>query len=265
MMDNFANVAGGYKKEEVNEFVDYVIRKTEDNILTIKKQKEEIEALILENERLKKLEDSYIYIQSQIENIANEVKSNAKYEADLIIREAKENASSIINDALLRAEKLENDKENLNQSLKMYKRKVKNALMEQLEIIDDIEVLQKSGVLGKKIICNFFKWFICFACFYSILVSFYSLEFHKDLVFLTNKYDKEIVQQCDSDDGNSISTYKHCKDIFYFLKRENEMIRNYHSDVFVKSSLISFGLGTCSFIALNFMSKNDKTKNKKMK
>ena len=99
------------------------------------------EALKLENERLKKLEDSYHYIQSQIENTANEIKSNAKYEADLIIREAKENASSIVNDALLRAEKLENDKENLNQSLKMYKRKVKNALMEQLEIIDEIEVL----------------------------------------------------------------------------------------------------------------------------
>ena len=140
-MDNFTNVTDGYRKEEVNEFVDYVIRKTEENILTIKKQKEEIEALKLENERLKKLEDSYHYIQSQIENTANEIKSNAKYEADLIIREAKENASSIVNDALLRAEKIENDKENLNQSLKMYKRKVKNALMEQLEIIDEIEVL----------------------------------------------------------------------------------------------------------------------------
>ena len=38
-MDNFTNVTDGYRKEEVNEFVDYVIRKTEENILTIKKQK----------------------------------------------------------------------------------------------------------------------------------------------------------------------------------------------------------------------------------
>ena len=141
MNNNFTNVTEGYRKEEVNEFVEYVIRKTEENILTIKKQKEELEALKMENARLKKLEDSYHYIQNQIENTANEIKSNAKYEADLIIREAKENASSIVNDALLRAEKLESDKENLNQSLKIYKRKVKNALMEQLEIIDEIEVL----------------------------------------------------------------------------------------------------------------------------
>ena len=127
-------------KEVADEFVEYVIKRTEENIVTIKNQQDEIQALRLENERLKKLEDSYKYIQNQMENTANEIKSNAKYEAELIIKEAKENASSIVNDALLRTEKLEHDKDNLNQSLKSYKR-VKNALMEQLELIEDIEVL----------------------------------------------------------------------------------------------------------------------------
>ena len=140
-MDNFTNVTGGYNKQEVNEFVDYVIKKTEDNILTIKTQKEEIERLKQENERLKKLEDSYKYIQTQVENTAKEIKSNAKYEADLIIKEAKENASTIVNDALLKTKKINNDREHLNQSLKLYKRKVKNALIEQMEIIDEIEIL----------------------------------------------------------------------------------------------------------------------------
>ena len=107
----------------------------------IKKQKDEIEYLKRENERLKKLEDSYIYIQNQVENTANEIKANAKYEAELIIKEAKDNASSIVNDALLKAEKLNSEREQLSKSLKIYKRKVKSALMEQLEIIDDIEVL----------------------------------------------------------------------------------------------------------------------------
>ncbi len=141
-MNNFSNVQdGGYNRQEVNDFVDYVIKKTEENILTIKKQKEEIEYLKSENARLSRLEESYMYIQNQIENSANEIKANAKYEADLIIREAKDNASTIVNDALLKAEKLTNDRERLNQTLKVYKRKVKAALMEQLEIIEDIEVL----------------------------------------------------------------------------------------------------------------------------
>lgn len=140
-MDNFSNVTNGYRKEEVNDFVEYVIKRTEENILTIKKQKDEIEALRMENERLKKLEDSYLYIQNQIENTANEIKSNAKYEAELIIKEAKDNASIIVNDALLKAERLETEKELLNQSLKVYKKKVKSALKEQLELIEDIEML----------------------------------------------------------------------------------------------------------------------------
>lgn len=140
-MDNFSNVTNGYRKEEVNDFVEYVIKRTEENILTIKKQKDEIEALRMENERLKKLENSYLYIQNQIENTANEIKSNAKYEAELIIKEAKDNASIIVNDALLKAERLETEKELLNQSLKVYKKKVKSALKEQLDLIEDIEML----------------------------------------------------------------------------------------------------------------------------
>ena len=140
-MNNFSGAVDGYKKEEVNEFVEYVIRKTEENILTIKKQKDEILALKSENERLKKLEDSYLYIQNQIDNIAGEVKSNAKYEADLIIKEAKDNASLIVNDALLKTEKINSENERLNNSLKLYKKKVKTALLEQLEMIDDIEIL----------------------------------------------------------------------------------------------------------------------------
>lgn len=141
-MNNFSNAQdGGYNRQEVNDFVDYVIKKTEENILTIKKQKEEIEYLKKENERLSRLEQSYMYIQNQIENRANEIKANAKYEADLIMREAKDNASSIVNDALLKTEKINSDRERLNQTLKVYKRKVKAALLEQLEIMDDIEVL----------------------------------------------------------------------------------------------------------------------------
>lgn len=140
-MDNFTNTVGGYKKEEVNEFVEYVIKKTEENILTIKKQKEEITALKLENDRLKKLEDSFLYLQKQMENTAEEIKSNANYEAGLIIKEAKDNASVIVNDALLKTEKLEQEQERLNQILKNYKKKAKTALLEQLELIEDIEIL----------------------------------------------------------------------------------------------------------------------------
>ena len=140
-MDNFTNTPLGYDKKEVNDFVDYVIKKTEDNILTIKKQKDEIDFLKRENERLKKLEDTYTYIQTQIENVSSEIKSNAKYEAELIIKEAKDNASAIVNDALLKTAKINNEREILVNSVHSFKKKVKNAIKEQLDIIDEIEIL----------------------------------------------------------------------------------------------------------------------------
>ena len=76
-----------------------------------------------------------------MENTAEEIKSNANYEAGLIIKEAKDNASVIVNDALLKTEKLEQEQERLNQNLKNYKKKAKTALLEQLELIEDIEIL----------------------------------------------------------------------------------------------------------------------------
>ncbi len=132
-MDNFNEERLGYRKEEVNEFVDYVIKKTEENISTIKSQKEEITRLTNELEEYKRL------------YLVNSKMNNPSYysekEADLIIKEAKDNASRIVNSALLKAEKIENQKEILNKSIRMYKKKIRSTLMEQLDILEDIEIL----------------------------------------------------------------------------------------------------------------------------
>ena len=77
---DFSNNNSGYSKAEVNEFVDYVIKKTEDNILTIKKQKEEIEYLRKENSELKaNYSNNY---GNATEKLANDIKETARYEAD---------------------------------------------------------------------------------------------------------------------------------------------------------------------------------------
>ena len=44
-MEHFSSDGLGYNKSEVNEFVDYVIKKTEENIYTIKSQLDEIKRL----------------------------------------------------------------------------------------------------------------------------------------------------------------------------------------------------------------------------
>jgi cell division initiation protein len=140
-MDNFNQAQMGYDKKEVNEFVDYVIKKTEENIDTIKSQNEEIKRLNLELEKYKKMESTYQYLNSQTEYTTTEIKRLAEQQADLIVKEAKDNASRIVNDALIKAQKIQNDKELLNKNIVICKKKIRNALMEQLDLIEEIEML----------------------------------------------------------------------------------------------------------------------------
>jgi len=133
-MDNFNLSEFGYNKKEVNDFVEYVIKKTEDNILTIKNQNEEISKLQEELSYYKKY-------SSTIDSFSNQNRELALKEANLIVQEAKDNANKIVNDALLKARKIEIEKEALNKSIKLYKKKIRNTLIEQLEMIEDIEIL----------------------------------------------------------------------------------------------------------------------------
>jgi len=132
-MKNFSG-ENGYYTNDINTFVDYIIRKTEANILTINKQQEEIGYLKKEIERLRRLEDSYNYINS-------EIKINAEREANLIIQNAKNNANIIINDALIKAKSLEEERKKILASLNKYKREAKKSIKQQLDILEDIEIL----------------------------------------------------------------------------------------------------------------------------
>ncbi len=133
-MDNFKESQVGYDKQEVNQFVDYVIKKTEENILVIKNQREEIRRL---QEELNRRDNMYFISREQIE----EMRKEANRERERIIQDAKDNASRIVNDALLRANSITKKQELLNKNIYIYKKKIRNTLMEQLEALDDIELL----------------------------------------------------------------------------------------------------------------------------
>ncbi len=133
-MDNFNEEKLGYNKREVNDFVDYVIKKTEENVNIIRSQSEEIRRL---NEELNRQKNIYSLTKEEIDNI----RLNASLERDRIISDAKDNASRIVNDALIRANSINQKQELLNKNIYIYKKKIRNTLMEQLEALDDIEML----------------------------------------------------------------------------------------------------------------------------
>ena len=140
-MDSYNNYNFDLKKEDISGFVDYVIKKTEENIVTIKAQKEEIAKLQDELATYKRLENNYYNLNRQAEDAINERKKLAEKEAEMIINEAKNNANKIINDSLIKAQEMKKQQQELNKSIYAYKKKLRNMLIEQLQTVEDIEML----------------------------------------------------------------------------------------------------------------------------
>ena len=69
------------------------------------------------------------------------MKKVANERANIIISDAKNDASRIINDALLRAEKIDEQTDILERNIKIFKRKLKIIVEQQLAVVEEIEVL----------------------------------------------------------------------------------------------------------------------------
>ena len=57
------------------------------------------------------------------------------------ITKQKDNANKIVNDALIKSQKLNMEREVLESNIKLLKKKIRNNLLEQLNLVEDIETL----------------------------------------------------------------------------------------------------------------------------
>ena len=131
-MEKFSYEANGYNRNEVNQFVSDVIRETEGIIVRVRKQNAELEALRNEVKKYKEMENT----------LSNSIIKQKETEAQIIIDNAKSNASRIVNEALLRAEKIEQDKDLLERNIRILKKKLKSIMDQQQAVIDEIEILE---------------------------------------------------------------------------------------------------------------------------
>ncbi|MBE6150904.1 MAG: DivIVA domain-containing protein [Firmicutes bacterium] len=141
MVEKFSREENGYNKEEVNKFVDDVIVQTEAVINRVRNQQDEIRSLKKELEHYKKIEETLKSALLNAEKASNDIKQNAIEESKIIITDAKRNASHIINDALIRAEKIEIKADTLERNIITFKRKLKLIVEQQLAVVEDIEEL----------------------------------------------------------------------------------------------------------------------------
>lgn len=140
-MDKFHYEANGYNRSEVNAFIERVIRETEGIINKCQEQKKDIKALEEKLENYRRLEDSINKSIVNAEKTGDDIKRLAREEADVIVSDAKNNASRIVNDALIRSEKIEQQADALERNIKIFKRKLKIIVEQQLAVVEEIEVL----------------------------------------------------------------------------------------------------------------------------
>ena len=67
------------------------------------------------------------------------MKELAKQEAELIVKEAKDNASAIVHEDLVNAQKTEQEYEILKKKYNVYKAKMESLVKAQLELLEDTD------------------------------------------------------------------------------------------------------------------------------
>lgn len=140
-MEKFSTSFTGYKKEEVNAFVADVIKQVESMIGDMKAKDVEIEQLKQSLEKYKNMEQTFNKALLMAEDASNQIRRLARDESATIIADARKNASRIVNEALIQAEKTQAESAQLKRNIITFKRRLRTILESQLDLVDDIEHL----------------------------------------------------------------------------------------------------------------------------
>ncbi|AIQ19862.1 MULTISPECIES: DivIVA domain-containing protein [Paenibacillus] len=144
----FSRRIRGYDEDEVNEFLDQVIKDYES---VIRENKELHNQLLSIQERL----DHFVNIEESLsktiivaQEAADDVKNNSKKESQLIIKEAEKNADRIINEALSKSRKVAIETEELRKQASIYRTRFRTLVEAQLELLsqDDWNALESREV-----------------------------------------------------------------------------------------------------------------------
>lgn len=141
-MEKFSYEANGYNRSEVNQFINDVIAETEDIVSRCQSQRDEIARLKSELKHYKNIEDTLRVAVMKAEKVSDDIKRIARDESETIIDEAKENASKIVNEALIRAEKIEKSANLLEKNMEIFKKRLKLIVEQQLAVVEEIEILE---------------------------------------------------------------------------------------------------------------------------
>ena len=148
-----------YTPEQIENFLDKVIeqveRMIEDNkaknkeIALKDKKIQDLTKLVANTSRMQERLMQYERMEGTLnraimmaQKTSDQIKTTAHRESEIILEDAKRNASRIVNESLLKAERTEMEAEALKRNIKIFKRKLRGIIEAQLEMVDDIEKVE---------------------------------------------------------------------------------------------------------------------------
>lgn len=158
-MDSNSKQFKNYSPEQVDHFLEQIIIQVERMIEDNKAKNKEIALRDAKIEELTKLVKNTAHMQDKLaqyermegtlqnaiimaQRTSDQIKSTAHRESEIILEDAKRNASRIINESLLKAEKADMEAEMLRRNVNIFKRKLRGIIEAQLEMVEDIEKIE---------------------------------------------------------------------------------------------------------------------------
>lgn len=158
-MDNNSRTFKNYTPEQIDQFLDQIIKQVERMIEDNKSKNREIALKDRKIEELEKRLAGTVRVQEKLaqyermegtlnraimmaQKTSDQIKSTAHRESEIILEDAKRNASRIVNESLLKAERTEMEAEALKRNINIFKRKLRGIIEAQLEMVDDIEKVE---------------------------------------------------------------------------------------------------------------------------
>lgn len=132
----FRRALRGYDAAEVDAFLDEVVREFEAQLRENRQLRDQIEELKEKLSQYQQLDDTLRSTLLVAQETAEEVKASARKEAELIVREAQEEARRRVELAEARVRELREDLKRLHREVEAFRARVRSLLQSQLALLD---------------------------------------------------------------------------------------------------------------------------------
>ena len=129
----------GYNPEEVDEFLDEVVENYEELYKDNSKLREKVASLTEQIEHYSKIESTIQNTLVLAQNAADQAKSSAEKEAELVVKNANETAQRIVDKAHADVIQINDEYDRVKQEFIKFRAKFRNFINTQLETFDDLE------------------------------------------------------------------------------------------------------------------------------